>query len=141
MEFYVATQPPAQPSSNLLDLNDPEDWYCRIQYLSHKDQQMLIRVIDTTTKSEKFFLEVDYVFYLSGPIGWKGALLRQASEEECLQFMREMKPGFKGTNEELLAPNGYGKLFVFKGEECEVKIVAAAITKFDASHPRYRHYL
>jgi hypothetical protein len=129
---------PYQPIYNMLELADHYDWYCSIRSYSVGHHEMLITA--THSAGQKFFIHVGHVFCFSGPVGWKGAMLCKGSKDQYLEFIHEMIPGYKGTEDELLDLSRYGELFVFLAEDCRIRIIAVSVEKYDSTHPLFRDY-
>ena len=110
-------------TTNLLEVENPDEYGCHVEnYVSgHSRLAVYVR---HDTKNEKFYVDFDRVACFSGALRWHGAVLRLGSDEEYLQFMRQMRPLSKRTDDDLINPMWLLHIYVFEGEDGPVKLIA-----------------
>ena len=128
----------AEPTHNLLNLEEPDAYYCAIRqyYVGH--HEMMVQATHELTK-ERIYIVFNHVYCFSGILGWKSASLRQASEEEYLQFMHTMMPNSTISKAELLDEIRFGHLYIFEAEIGPVKVVAVSVGKFNSDDAMFKH--
>jgi hypothetical protein len=118
-----------QETDNLLGIPDGEDYWCRVQYYSIYQREMVVGII--RSHDPIFYISFCNLLCFSGTLDWSYAILHKASEEECLQFMAVMHPS-ELSDDELGAKDIYGKLFVFQSDNYQIRLVADSFDRLES---------
>lgn len=81
--------------NNLLGLDDPEAYSCRITQMFTNDvfTGLSFRIWGKTLSQQSGFVSFNSIEYFDGPLFWQGAAIRTTSIEERDQFLTEAKLG------------------------------------------------
>jgi hypothetical protein len=113
---------------DLPSIQNPEDFSCEVFSYTHTHNQLLIEASRISDRSQKIYMHFRKVLFFSGLLLWKGARLRIASDDEYLHIMRNMEVFQDITDEDLIDPYMYGKLYVFEADKQRIQIIAKAAT-------------
>lgn len=113
MEKTINLQPGA---SNILDLDFPHAYRCKVIGYYQQQSILLIQVMpDKDNPEEVFYVLFKDVYFFDGMLWWKGANLRVAAQEEHFNYM--MERSLVATSQELC---------IFESGEHQVKLLAGA---------------
>ncbi len=116
-------------SYNVLDLDYPHVYHCKVIGYFHQQSILLIQVTpEKDSALDTFYVIFDDVVLFDGVLRWQGANLRVATSEEHFNFL--MNRALVATSQELL---------IFEGGEQAVRLLASSwIAILDELPERFR---
>ncbi len=119
-----------ESASNLLELENPQAYTCRVEYYGETSGEMTV-LVDSRNEADSFTINFAGIFYFSGRLKWQDATLRLASDDEHHQFVRQIMPVASVSDVELANAAKYGHLYIFEGSGFPIRILAYDCNKIE----------
>lgn len=118
---------------NVLNLDDPKNWYCNVWSYEVDHQMLNIQIKNTNDPARLIDIHFTSVEYFSGAVRWAGANLHIHPQPECMELLLKHRPDLKDIvhySKETYKPNkstSYWKLFsILTNEGTIVQIISAS---------------
>jgi hypothetical protein len=131
LERIISASQILVPSENVLGLENPENYSCRVWRYQVGHSVMLVELhSDDAAEFSPLYAIFEPVRYYQGSMGWQGANFCTTPLKETASLLASLQ-GVKGDTDFELSANVGIKLFVVNSGNVQIRIVANWITLTD----------